>query len=158
MNRDNNILGCTVIGQSVLYNDSQELKDSASKNGKIFRSYVYGNNGIYSIIDKLNYQNYGKDLELILFQFYINPIPYLLSSIEEIEKYRKKEKSIGIPIVVTDDNFFNISEENRYIFLIKEILDKIDVLEKVVKKKKLDTNVELLKSNIKELKLFPTNL
>lgn len=158
MNRDNNILGCTVIGQSVLYNDSQELKDSASKNGKIFRSYVYGNNGIYSIIDKLNYQNYGKDLELILFQFYINPIPYLLSSIEEIEKYRKKEKSIGIPIVVTDDNFFNISEENRYIFLIKEILDKIDVLEKVVKKKKLDTNVELLKSDIKELKLFPTNL
>lgn len=158
MNRDNNILGCTVIGQSVLYNDSQELKDSASKNDKIFRSYVYGNNGIYSIIDKLNYQNYGKDLELILFQFYINPIPYLLSSIEEIEKYRKKEKSIGIPIVVTDDNFFNISEENRYIFLIKEILDKIDVLEKVVKKKKLDTNVELLKSDIKELKLFPTNL
>lgn len=158
MNRDNNILGCTVIGQSVLYNDSQKLKDSASKNGKIFRSYVYGNNGIYSIIDKLNYQNYGKDLELILFQFYINPIPYLLSSIEEIEKYRKKEKSIGIPIVVTDDNFFNISEENRYIFLIKEILDKIDVLEKVVKKKKLDTNVELLKSDIKELKLFPTNL
>ena len=158
MNRDNNILGCTVIGQPTLYNDSQEVKDSASQNGQIFESYIYGDKGIYNIIDNLNYQNYGNDLELILFQFYINPIPYLRSNIKEIENYRKNEKSIGLNIIIDDDNFFSLSEQNRYIFLISKILEKLDLLAELINKKKLDTNIELLKYDLKRLSLFPDNI
>ena len=158
MNRDNNILGCTVIGQPTLYNYSQEVKDSASQNGQIFESYIYGDKGIYNIIDNLNYQNYGNDLELILFQFYINPIPYLRSNIKEIENYRKNEKSIGLNIIIDDDNFFSLSEQNRYIFLISKILEKLDLLAELINKKKLDTNIELLKYDLKRLSLFPDNI
>ena len=90
---------------------------------------------------------------MILFQFYVNPIPYMLESLKEIEGYRKKEKSIGIPIIITDDNFFNRTEAERYRFLKESMLKKLDLLAEVIKKKKLDTNIELLKANLEKLQL-----
>ena len=76
---------------------------------------------------------------MILFEFYVNPIPYLQQNLKEMGSYRKNEKSIGIRIIVTDENFFSKSEEERYIFLKQSILQKLDLLAEVVKKKKLDT-------------------
>ena len=102
----------------------------------------------YGTIKKLNQDDYGKDLKLALFQFYVNPIPIMEQALKEIEAYRKSEKSIGIPIVVNDKNFFSNSEEERYGFLKQSILQKLDLLAEVVKKKKLDTNMELLKSDL----------
>ena len=55
-------------------------------------------------------------------------MPYELQNLKEIENYRKNEKSIGIPIIVTDENFFSKSKEGRYIFITQSILQKIDVL------------------------------
>ena len=84
----------------------------------------------------------------------VNPIPYMLENLKEIEGYRKKEKAIGIPIIITDDNFFNRTEAERYYFLKESMLKKLDLLAEVIKKKKLDTNVELLKSDLEKLQ-FP---
>jgi hypothetical protein len=74
-----------------------------------------------------------------------------LQKLKEIEPYRAKEKAIGIPIIVTDENFFSKSEEGRHSFLKQSILQKLDLLAEVVKKKKLDTNMEQLKSDLQKL-------
>ena len=47
--------------------------------------------------------------------------------------------------------FFSKSESERYDFLLDTILQKIDLLEEVIKKKKLDTDIKLLKSDIKNV-------
>ena len=100
------ILGCFVSGPSVHYNDSQIIKDLAESKGEEFRQYIWGEHGISNPMKILKHENYGKDLELILFQFYINPIQYMRDNIKEIEPYRKREKSVGVPIIVDDENFF----------------------------------------------------
>ena len=148
---NSNILGCFASGPTVLYEDSQVIKDLSAEKGKLFRKYLWGEDGISDALKQLKHETYGKDLILILFQFYINPIPYELQNLKEIEGYRKKEKSIGIPIVVTDNNFFSKSEEGRYSFLKQSILQKMDLLEGIVKTKKLDTNMQLLKTDIEKI-------
>jgi hypothetical protein len=139
MEKDNYILGCFV---------SSTIGD---KFGPIFRSYIYGENGLNNKLQILNFTTYGDDLKLALFQFYVNPIPYLSSELKPIEAYRKKEKSIGIPVIVNNDNFFSQSEEGRYAFLKKAILNKMGLLEVVVKEKKLDTNMSLLKADLEKV-------
>jgi len=80
-NMEDNILGCFV---------SATMGDD---NGKLFRSYIFGSHGILENFHSLKYYNYGKDIKIILFQFYINPIPYLMQNIKEIEDYRKRESN-----------------------------------------------------------------
>src|SRR5690606_34001733 len=121
------------------------------KKGQEFRTYVWSETGIDHILKKLNNEDYGQDIKLILFQFYLNPLPIELKGIKDIENYRKKEKSIGIPIIITDENFYGESEEGRYNFLKQSIFQKMNILEEVVKKKKLDTNMNLLKSNLEQI-------
>jgi hypothetical protein len=139
MNEKDNILGCFVSSMG------------GDESGVLFRSYIYGEKGIKNTLKKLKHEDYGKDIALILFQFYVNPIPYLLQNLEDIENYRKKEKSIGIPIIVNDENFFNKFEKDRHSFLKQIILQKFDLLAEVVKKKKLDTNIELLKADTRKI-------
>ena len=69
----------------------------------------------------------------------IHPDP--LSAPEEL--YRKKEKAIGIPIIV-ERSFFQLSETERREFLVSSMLSKFNTLENVVKNKKLDTNITKL--------------
>jgi hypothetical protein len=71
--------------------------------------------------------------------------------LNEIENYRKKEKSIGVPVIVDNENFFSKSKEARHAFLKQSIFKKLDVLTEVVKKKKLDTKMDLLKSDLEKI-------
>lgn len=142
-----NILGCFVS----ITNEASGLDSKrkiADEKGDLFRNYIWGQNGIKEKLILLKRENYGKDMNLILLEFYLNPISYLRQNLREIESYRKKEKAIGIPIIVTDENFFSKTEEERYRFLKETILNKMDLLENVVKKKKLDTDVKKLKADI----------
>jgi len=147
MNLINNIFGCYVATTFDTNKNEHENVDIA----ECFRSYIYGKKGIYEIISKLEREKYGKDIDLILFQFSVNPIPYELPYLKEIENYRKKEKAIGGWIIVNNENFFSTSEEERYDFLKQSILQKMDLLAEVVKKKKLDTNMELLKIDLQKV-------
>ena len=151
MENKSNILGCFVFGASVLFDDDQKTKEFASKQTEIFSNYIWGENGICKTLKKLNRESYGNDMSLILFQFYVNPIPYVLQNLKEIEAYRKKEKSVAIPIIVNAENFFNQSVEGRYNFLKQTIFQKLDVLAGVVNKKKLDTKIELLKADLEKI-------
>jgi hypothetical protein len=151
MNDSNNILGCYVSVTQAYPDADQQTKDLATEQGRLFRTYIWGEKGICDTLKKLPHVDYGKDLILALFQFYVNPIPIMEQNLKEIEAYRKKEKSIGIPIIVNDKNFFSQSEEGRYSFLKQSILQKIDLLAEVVRQKKLDTKIDLLKSDLQKI-------
>ncbi|TAF73038.1 MAG: hypothetical protein EAZ53_13825 [Bacteroidetes bacterium] len=151
MENDGSILGCFIMYPSLYHDASQEMVINSEKEGILFNSYISGENGISNVIKNLKYEIYGNDLKLALLQFILKPIPYLLQSLKPIESYRSKEKSIGIPIIITDDNFFNKSEEQRFEFLKQSIYQKLELLKEVVKKKKLDTNIDLLISDLRKI-------
>lgn len=143
-----NIFGCYVSVTHPYPEVSQEAKDLSLLEGRLFRTYVWSEKGICDKLKKLKHENYGIDLKLILFQFYVNPLPIEAKNLNEIEVYKKKEKSIAIPIIVNDENFFSKSNEERLSFFKQSFLRKLDLLAEVVKQKKLDTNIDLLKSDL----------
>jgi hypothetical protein len=148
MEEKDKFLGCYVCYPSLIYGANEKEKEFSRNQGDLFGTYIWGEKGISDTLKKLRNETYGQDLAIILFQFYLKPIPYLLQNLKEIENYRKSEKSIGIPIIVTDENFFRKPEEGRCSFLKQSILQKLEVLAEVIKKKRLDTKIELLKSDI----------
>jgi hypothetical protein len=142
-----NILGCFFkIGF-----DPKLSEQEAMNLANTFRAYIWGEKGICDTLKKLKHEDYGKDLILALFEFNVKPTAMELEKLKEIGSYRKNEKSIGIPIVINDKNFFSQSEEGRYSFLKQSILQKLELLAEVVKKKKLDTKLDLLKSDLEKL-------
>lgn len=151
MSDDKNIFGCYVSATQASPDADQQTKELATEQGRLFRNYIWGDKGICDTLKKLNQDDYGKDLKLALFQFYVNPIPMMEQALKAIEPYRAKEKSIGIPIVVNDKNFFSQTEEGRYNFLKQSIFQKLDLLAEIVKKKKLDTKIDLLKADLQKL-------
>ena len=145
-------MGCFVSVTEGGYQDTEEQKNTAIEQGKYFRDYVWGENGLDCKLGDLPFHIYGKDLELVLFQFYVNPMKMELDTLPSIEKYRKKEKAIGIPIIINHDNFFSKSQEEKEQFLKKSILDKIShELQQVIVSKNLDTNVEQLLLDITKI-------
>ena len=99
-----------------------------------FNDYIWGKSGMAERLRVLNYSRYGKDIELILFEFMVFPDQDLIAILPEIEHYRPKEKSIGIPIIVTQENFFDKSEHLRQEFLESSIIAKLDLLTSLVAK------------------------
>lgn len=144
---DENIFGCFMqvgFDPNLEPQDFQNLADA-------FSPYIWGEKGISSFLKLLNYQDYGKDLKLVLFQFIVCPTKLELERLKEIENYRKNEKSIGIPIVITQENFFSKTESNRYDFLKQSIIKKMYFLEQVIVKRKLDTKISLLELELKKV-------
>lgn len=140
---DMNILAFFLSYPSLPIDASDESSEEAIKRGDEFRTYIWGEKGIDILQKSLSYIDYGKDLKRILFQFYIMPCDYERIHIKEIEQYRKKEKAIGIPIIV-ERSFFQFSETERREFLVSSMLSKFNILGNVVKNKKLDTNMTKL--------------
>ena len=125
---DNNILGCFVSGPSLYHDADQQTVDIATQKAELFRSYIWGEFGISVPLKTLNRSDYGRDLKLALFKFYTLPLIETLAVVKEIERYRPKERSIGIPIIIHDDNFFNRSDYERRVFLKNILLEKLDLL------------------------------
>lgn len=147
MELKDNIFSCFLkvgFDPSLSEQDFKNLADT-------FKAYIWGEKGISDTLKKLKHEDYGKDLVLALFQFNVKPTPMELQRLKEIEPYRKNEKSIGIPIIVNDENFFSKSEAGRYSFLKQSILQKLDLLAEVVKMKKLDTKMDLLKADLEKV-------
>ena len=138
-----NILAFFLSYPSLPIDAPEDVSEEAIKKGDEFRFYIWGEKGIDVFLKSLSYVDYGKDLKRILFQFYIMPCDYERKHIKEIEQYRKKEKAIGIPIIV-ERSFFQFSETERRKFLVSSMLSKFNLLRNVVKNKKLDTNMTKL--------------
>jgi hypothetical protein len=150
--KNDTILGCFVSGPA-LYPEyiGTETQKEAERKGETFRSYIWGSFGICDRLKSLRRSDYGKDLQLALFQFYLLPLLEELAYLKEIERYRPKERAIGIPIIIHNENFFDRSDFERRKFLKDVILEKLDLLVVVVKRNKLDTDVALLKSDVEKL-------
>src|SRR5688572_28495515 len=145
---DESILGCFVSGAANYADEDLAIKNRREEKSKLFRSYIWGELGIRDPLNTLKRSDYGQDLKLALFQFYVLPLLEELAYLKEIERYRPKERAIGIPIIIHDENFFNRSDLERRRFLKDAILEKLDLLARVVKRNKLDTDIELLKADV----------
>ena len=77
-----------IIGFFASFNGEETEKE-------LVKSILWSENGLKNKLAQLKWKKYGQDLHLILFEFYINPIPYLRKNIRKIENYKSKEKSIG---------------------------------------------------------------
>lgn len=146
--KGDNILGCFISGAANYSDEDPVIEERRKKKSELFSSYIWGEFGIRDRLKTLKRRDYGKDLKLALFQFYVLPLLEELAYLKEIERYRPKERAIGIPIIIHDENFFNRSDLERRRFLKDAILEKLDLLAKVVKRNKLDTNIERLKADV----------
>jgi hypothetical protein len=151
MEKTTEIFGCFVSAAQPSLDESQENKDLALEQSRSFRKYIWGEPGICENLKKLNRDDYGKDLRLVLFQFFVNPRPATQQQFESIEVYDKREKAVAMPIAITSANFFDKSEELRYSFLKESILEKMKPLSEIVRLKKLDTKIEQLKIDLQKI-------
>jgi hypothetical protein len=148
---DDAILGCFLSWPATYHDDDAETRELLRRKGEVFDSYIWGSFGIRDPLSTLKRQDYGQDLQLVLFQFYVLPLIEELAVLKEIGRYRPKERSIGIPVIVHDENFFDKTDFARRRFLKDVILEKLDLLAVVIKRNKLDTNIALLKSDVEKL-------
>ncbi len=116
----------------------------------LVKSYLWSENGFQYKLAHLNWKKYGTGLQKILFQIYVKPIPFERKNLREIEKYRPKEESIGIPIILDKENFFNLSESQRQQFFADTILEKLGMVELQVTRNNLDFNISLLIDDVKK--------
>lgn len=146
---DTNIFACFVSYPSLVADVSEQIKDEAIKKGDMFRSYIWGEAGLDRYLKNIQYSDYGQDLKRILFQFYALPCDYERVHIRDIENYRKREKAIGISIIIESD-FFQYSDAQRKCILVSSIISKIEGLKDVIEKNRLDTNIEQLVLDLKQ--------
>jgi len=124
--------------------------NSGDNEQEIVKNYLWGDNGLKEKLKSLKWHQYGQDFHLILFQFYSKPIPYERENLREIENYRRKEKSIGIPLIIDEDNFFKLNTADREHFLKQTILNKLDLLREKIKRNKLDLDIKRLKADVEK--------
>ena len=146
-----NIFGCFVSGPAVYGDSSTETINESERLGEEFVKFMWGSNRLCEILKQLKHQDYGTDLTIILFQFYLNPIPEQLSYLKEIGSYRRKEKSIGIPVIVDNHNFFTLSDIERRIKIVTILKQKLNLVESVIKRNKLDTKFNELKVDFSKI-------
>ncbi len=120
-------------------------------NKELIKEYLWGVNGLKNQFSSLKWQDYGTDLILILFQFNVNPIPYLRENLKEIESYRRKEKSIGIPAILDDENFFQLNKNEQWNFLNAKIIEKLELVKEKVRRDKLDFNIDRLIMDVRKI-------
>jgi len=117
---------------------------------ELIKNYLWSENGLKNKFVHLKWKNYGQGLQIILFQIYVKPIPYLRKNLREIENYSPKEKSIGIPIILDNENFFKLSEADRQQFFAESIVEKLGLVKLKVKRNKLEFDISQLIADVKK--------
>jgi len=69
METNDNIFGCFFQVRFDPNLDEQDFVNLANE----FKPYIWGDLGICDKMKKLKHYNYGNDLKLVLFQFYVKP-------------------------------------------------------------------------------------
>ena len=127
---------------------------SGETDQELVKKYLWGDNGLKEKLKGLKWQEFGQDFHIILFEIYVKPIPYLRDALKEMGNYRRKEKSIGIPVILDQENFFKLTEIDRHKFFHSTILKRLELLKEKVKANKLDLEIERLKTEVDKLLLF----
>jgi hypothetical protein len=116
----------------------------------LIKRYLWGDKGLKEQLKNLKWQTYGQDFHLILFEIYVNPNPYLRDALKEMGSYRRKEKAIGIPIILDRDNFFGDIESDKQKFFQTTIVKRLELLKDKVKRNKLDLDIQRLIDDTQE--------
>ena len=133
----------TVIAEDNIYGFFASLYCDETEQ-ELVTSFLWSGSGLKEKLKPLKWYNYGQDFHLILFQFYVNPPVSLHGTLRAIENYRKKEKSIGVPIILDESNFFNLNEVAKYACMQNIIIDKLALLKL---KNKLDLDIDRLSTD-----------
>jgi hypothetical protein len=152
----NEILGC-YVSVSTSAKLSAEEQSQSFKEGRMFRQYIWGEYGVMNILKQITSNSYGNDLKLILFEFYINPQVTHIEYISKGFNYKKKEKSIGVPILI-GNTFFDKSEDEKLRYIRNIILNKLSLLIEFAKEKKIDFNVDLLQKDLQGIWIGHSNV
>ncbi|MFA5850963.1 MAG: Imm44 family immunity protein [Bacteroidales bacterium] len=126
---------------------------SGETDQELVKQYLWGDKGLKEKLKTLKWQIYGQDVHLILFEFYVNPIPDLRDALKEMGSYRRKEKSIGIPVILDHENFFKLTEIDRHKFFHSTILKRLELLKEKIKRNKLDLDIDKLQTETDKILL-----
>ena len=148
MSQSSSIIGCFVSSVNSYLKSSDEERNKLEKQGIEFRSYIWGEKGLDPFLKKLDRTLYSKEFNLILIQFYVNPIKEHIVKIREIENIRKKEMAIGVSIVINDDLFFNNNEMERKKYLKEIIIKRIEKLNERMKRNNISIDLNKLKEDM----------
>ncbi len=140
------ILGCFVSFTSLNLDGDTKTEANEKEFRDIFLSYISGEKSISYFFQRM-IGRYGEDLDLILFEFYLNPSLLYLKNPNKIGSYRKKEKSFSIPIFVIEEDFFRLTDLSRRKFLAQSVIEGFDLLKPVIIRRKLNIEIDLIKSN-----------
>ncbi len=143
----NDMIGCFVSGPNHIFGELESIRLKKEEKGKTFRSFIWGEQGLDKIFKKLEAQNCGVDIELILLQFYVEPLKIERDNMKEIFEYRRKERSVGVPIII-ESEFFSLSSPKKIKYLERKVFEALDKVNELVNSKNLDTNISLLKSEL----------
>jgi hypothetical protein len=124
-------------------------KSGDSDSGDVFSPYIWGNLGFTRVLEKYLSCGYGRDLELLLVQYYVEGI-YDINAPENPRQsnYSKKNKDIAVAFSVTKENFHNVGERERRQFIVDTALQAIDLVEGRLGKRKLDIDFKRLKEDV----------
>ena len=117
----------------------------------MFKPYVWDKHGLDTLLKKKNAgKNYGKDLDLLLIQYYVEG---KFSSYIPVEpkpgNYKAKSKDIAVAVGVTREAFHNCNEFERREFIVDSTINAINIVKKRLTKKKLDIDFDKLVRDVK---------
>lgn len=139
------------------YTNPQESAAEAARreaNKEYFKNYLWGadgSGGLSKALKVLRSRDYGKDVNLILLQFNVSPIPGWPRPAEGLERYRPKGKSFGSWIAITEENFFARDESARQSYIQEAILDTLNQVKRRIAPRKLDTDIDKLIADTSKL-------
>ncbi len=116
-----------------------------------FSEYLYGNNGINSLIEKELRNDYGKGVDLILISYFID------GPDERVDKQKKlsnldKENSIAVHFNIRIASFHNKEHDERKKIIVNSILEGItDVQNKLKGNNKVKVDFPLLKTDFEKI-------
>lgn len=120
----------------------------------MFKLYLWGENGKGGLSTKLKSlqgNNYGSDVELILFQFVVGATIIQPESYKDIENFRPKEKSIAVWIAIDDSCYFDLSDGKRRQYIRESILNRMESLKIRFKARKFDVDMDRLIRDLSEI-------
>lgn len=139
----------SLIGFFIKVGFREDLTGEAGiKLAKEFSKYLSNENGIESLLQGIEPEKYGKDIDLILFECHLKPSHTEIEIFKDKVSFRKKERSMGVSVIFNERDFFNHSAETRLLILKKSLIDKLSLLENRVKSKKIDLDVVRLKADM----------
>jgi len=122
-------------------------------NGKIYDILWQNDDSLESKLKNFTYIHYGDKIKCFIFFYSLLPNEVEKQGYDKIPltKYVKTDKAIIFHIILDDNNFYHLGEAGRMQYLKETIISGLNLSRKIIAKKKLDTNIEKLISDVSKV-------